>query len=266
MQLGIPLRWMALLPQERICCQRILESSSGGWVARHFNKRLSLPVSIFLARRGITPNQITAFNLILGLVSGFVAALGGYVNLVMGAILFQMVSIIDGCDGEVAKLNHCETRFGAWFDTLGDNLSFVVFIVGVAFGIYRESPSAWIVRAAQVSLLSFAVLLSIMIHYLLQRKNQSASLITYEKEIINQSVKDRKALWARAMDRGKFLIKKDFFAFLFLILALCNLAEGIVFFAALGTTAVAIVLSVITIRKRPSQLVSLGESASEAIH
>jgi CDP-L-myo-inositol myo-inositolphosphotransferase len=36
---------------------------------------------------------------------------GGYINLVTGAILAQAASIVDGCDGEIARLKFQATEF-----------------------------------------------------------------------------------------------------------------------------------------------------------
>jgi len=258
-QLPFPLKLLRLTASEQASSQKILQGTEA-WIARNINKRVSLPISIFLARLGIAPNQITFFNLLLGIVSGVIAAFGGYGNLLIAGLLFQLVSILDGCDGEVAKLNQKSTKFGAWFDTVADNLSFVVFITGVTFGLYQDTHAAWILDLARIALLSFAVLLSIMISYLIQAKNSSASLVTYEKEVVSAQAKKQSPLVAKAIHYGKFLVKKDFFAFLFFFLAIVNMPEGIVFFAALGTTAVAIVLSALAFKNRRVRKASRTES------
>jgi phosphatidylglycerophosphate synthase len=245
--MAFPLNLLRLNPDEQATCRKILDTTDA-WIARNINKRISLPVSILLARAGVTPNQITCFNLLLGILSGVIAAFGGYQNLLLAGIMFQLVSIIDGCDGEVAKLNQKATRFGAWFDTVGDNLSFVVFITGVTFGLYQETHEAWILNLAKLSLFSFAVLLSIMVSYLIQQKGSSASLVTYEKEVISAKAKKQNPLVAKLVHYGKFLVKKDFFAFLFFFLAAVDLPQAIVFFSALGTSFIALVLSVITLK------------------
>lgn len=245
--LSFPINLISLTPSERACCEKIL-ANTGGLVARHFNKRISLPISVFLARSGVTPNQITFFNLILGIFSGLLGSLGGYSHLLEAAFLFQIVSILDGCDGEVAKLNQKTTSFGAWFDTVGDNLAFVLFITGITLGLYRETQSVWIVYLAKLSLISFAILLCIMISYLIRNKNSTASLVTYDKEVVMVSAKKQKLWISRSINYGKLLVKKDFFTLLFLLMALLGYAQGIVIFAALGTTAVAIFLMVITFK------------------
>jgi len=263
-KLPLTIRWIGLKPHERAVVWQILQTT-GGWVARYLNKPLSVPMSIFLARRGVTPNHITLLNLILGLLAGLLASLGGYHYLFLGALLFQGVSIIDGCDGEVAKLNNQESKFGAWFDTIGDNMSFVAFITGVTIGLYHETHAKWVLYAAEISLVSFAVLLSIMVSYLLQKKVHKASLITYEKEVLEKSISDKKNPLTFFMKYGKYLIKKDFFAFLFFVLAVFNLPGAIVFFAALGSFAVSLTLSILTLKNRRAQQLVLSKGTSEVI-
>jgi len=260
MSLGFPLFLLKLSAKEAACCEQILSGTGGGWIARHINKRISMPASIYLARWGVTPNHITLVNLILGILAGVVASFGGYANLLAGGLLFQAVSIIDGCDGEVAKLNDRATRFGAWFDTVGDNLSFVIFIVGVTLGLYRETQALWIVYAAELTLVSFVLLLSIMISYLVQKKSDKASLVTYEQEVWGKTLDEEKNLWGAFLRYGRFLVKKDFFAFLFFALAVVNLPQAIVFFSALGSTAVALILSGMVIQKwRLKRVTNTGE-------
>jgi phosphatidylglycerophosphate synthase len=259
---NIPFRWMSLSRHEAQKVGQILEGANG-WVARNLNKRLSIPISIYLARWGVAPNQITFVNLLLGILSGILAAFGGYGHLLAGGLLFQWVSIMDGCDGEVAKLNGKATRFGAWFDTVGDNLSFVVFVVGVTFGFYHHTRAHWVMVLAEVALVSFAVLLCIMVSYLLRNQDGKASLTTYEKEVLNTTFAEKTGWFAIFVRRGKFLIKKDFFALLFSFLAVINLPQGIVFFAALGSGAVALILSVLTIKQWRFRKAQLPEQATE---
>jgi phosphatidylglycerophosphate synthase len=256
---SFPLNLIKLDKNERLQCAKII-SGTGGLIARHINKKISLPISIYLHRCQVTPNQITLFNLLLGLLAGLVAACGGdYWNVCIAGILFQLASIFDGCDGEVAKLGDKSTRFGAWFDTLGDNLSFVLFITGVAYGLFLKTQAVWIVDLAKLSLVSFAVLLSIMISYLVKQKSSAASLVTYEKEVVSTK-KLKNPIIAKLLYYGKFLVKKDFFAFLFCLLAMTGFAEAIVVLAALGTTAVALVLSFITIKSSKAKKAIVDKS------
>ncbi len=95
--------------------KRLLQSlvkPNDGWVSRHLNRPLSTLVSRALVKTSITPNQITLFMLIPALLTGFVFAQGGHQNFLIGAILFHLTSVLDGVDGEIARLKFKSSPFG----------------------------------------------------------------------------------------------------------------------------------------------------------
>ena len=62
----------------------------------------------------------------------------------VAGILCQIGSIMDGCDGEVARLTFGTSRFGAWLDTLFDRYGDAVIVTGVSYGFWRFHPSPWV--------------------------------------------------------------------------------------------------------------------------
>ena len=62
--------------------------------------------------------------------------LGGYINLVIGAILAQAASVIDGCDGEIARLKFQVTEFGGWFDAVLDRYADAFLLFGLTYYVY----------------------------------------------------------------------------------------------------------------------------------
>ena len=58
-------------------------------------------------------------------------AWGGYPALASGGALAQLASVIDGCDGEVARLKRCESEFGGWFDAVLDRYADAVLLFGL---------------------------------------------------------------------------------------------------------------------------------------
>ncbi|MGH7360494.1 MAG: CDP-alcohol phosphatidyltransferase family protein, partial [Candidatus Methylomirabilales bacterium] len=62
--------------------------------------RLSRPVTRLLLRTPLTPNQVTAGNLMVGLAALAGFAMGGIRWGVAGALLLQVYTILDHCDGE----------------------------------------------------------------------------------------------------------------------------------------------------------------------
>jgi phosphatidylglycerophosphate synthase len=59
--------------------------------------------------------------------------------------LLQLHSIIDGVDGELARLLHKESRFGFWFDISADNLVHMAVFGGIALGQHAShAPGPWV--------------------------------------------------------------------------------------------------------------------------
>ena len=78
--------------------------------------RLSRPVTRLLLRTPLTPNQVTAGNLMVGLAALVGFAMGGIGWGVAGALLLQVYYILDHCDGEVARARGLTSPSGFWFD------------------------------------------------------------------------------------------------------------------------------------------------------
>ena len=98
-----------------------------GYISRTLNRPVSLRLSRIFIRLGLTPNQISVANLMVGLLGAWLAAGGGYAGTALGALLFQLSSIIDGSDGEVAKLTFTASERGSWIDTLCDELTCLAY-------------------------------------------------------------------------------------------------------------------------------------------
>jgi len=48
---------------------------------------------------------------------------GNYVSIVIGAAIFQAFSILDGCDGEIARAKNLESKFGERLEYFCDFVS-----------------------------------------------------------------------------------------------------------------------------------------------
>ena len=103
-----------------------------GFVARRLNK----PISVRFTRRvlvatPITPNQITLVAAAFGLVGCALIATGGYAAMVAGFACQHIQSILDGCDGELARVRMQQSKLGAWLDTFVDDvLNVLITVVG----------------------------------------------------------------------------------------------------------------------------------------
>jgi phosphatidylglycerophosphate synthase len=79
---------------------------------------------------------------------------GEYWNFVLGAALFEAQNVLDGCDGEIARLKYLRSKAGEWLDQVVDDVLNVAFLVAVGVGLSKSHPwaswVAWIALVAQV--------------------------------------------------------------------------------------------------------------------
>lgn len=205
---------------EHFLCEAIRYSATGA-VAKHINKRISLPISRVLARWRISPNSITAFNMLVGLAAGIGTASVTYFGLLMGALLFQAASVLDGCDGEVAKLTYRTSKFGQLIDTISDNFALVSFFTGLIIHIYRTTggPSGFIWGAFMLG--GYATLIVMMFRFL-RKHTDSSSLVTFEQQYFLPLVEARSGLLSAVARIGRPLLKKEWFTMGFLGLAVID--------------------------------------------
>ncbi len=115
-----------------------LKKTSDGPVSRHLNRPISIRISKYLLKKRITPNQISFFAFVLSMFGALFFFLGGHVNLLIGGVLAQVSSIIDGCDGEIARLKFQTSEFGGWYDAVLDRYADAFLLFGLTY--YAYSP------------------------------------------------------------------------------------------------------------------------------
>ncbi len=112
-----------------------------GFMARHFDRRISRFISRRLARTPISPNAITLVGMSIGLCGALLLSRPGYWMHLLGSLLFLFCVMVDGVDGEVARLKFKESTFGHYLDITTDNLVHVAIFVGIAWGLYQDTGS-----------------------------------------------------------------------------------------------------------------------------
>lgn len=212
------------------------------FVARELNKRISLPLSLILAKMRITPNTITVINIFIGLSAGIGAAGRTYQGVLLGAILFQLASIIDGCDGEVAKLTFRTSKFGQYIDSLSDNLSLAAFLTGMMIHEYRITGSYASFAWGGALILGALAIILIMSAYL-GKYTDSASFVTYDREFLQKLSPERTPWIVRLLLKYfKMLFKKDLFSFMILIFAILGVLNWWFYIMTIGVVVGAGVL------------------------
>ncbi len=124
--------------------KRLGVKSNDGPVARHLNRPLSIRISQVLVQHDITPNQISLISFLCSVLAAGLFALGGYFALFVGGVLAQFASIIDGCDGEVARLKYQSSDIGGWFDAVLDRYADAFLLFGLTWHLLRLEANGWI--------------------------------------------------------------------------------------------------------------------------
>ena len=122
-------------------------AETDGPIAR-FDRAISTRLSRYLVRTPLRPNHITTIGTGIGFLGAWALSHPTYLSGVVGTSLFWLAVIIDGCDGEVARLKFQESRLGYLFDITTDNLVHVAIFIGLGVGIYRAAPDGnlpWLV-------------------------------------------------------------------------------------------------------------------------
>ncbi len=137
----------ALEEAERRLLASMHKDAQDGFVSRWINRPLSARLSKYLVRTQITPNQITVVSFLMSLMGAAFLFLGTYAAGALGGVLIQAGSVVDGCDGEVARLKGIATPRGAWLDTMLDRYADLAVTLAIVGAYARHFPGAfpWVI-------------------------------------------------------------------------------------------------------------------------
>jgi phosphatidylglycerophosphate synthase len=108
-----------------------------GFVSRFLNRPISSRITSLLVKFPIHPTAFTASIFVLPLVAGIFFLRGDYLSILMGAAIFQVFSILDGCDGEMARAKNLESKFGERLDNICDFLGSLIYVVALGTGLHH---------------------------------------------------------------------------------------------------------------------------------
>lgn len=200
-----------------------LTKAGDGFVSRHLNRPISKMISRRLMKTSVSPNLVTALALIIGLLSAvanlFVDADHLWL-LAVGGTLFHLSSVVDGVDGELARLKFQFSEFGAWFDTISDVIINVSYLFSLGFAVWQAtSEPIWVMMSTLSLVLALASVLSIS--RTLKRTGE-----TY-LPAMSWSFKDKadcQSLFQKICRHFAFAARRDFYAFTLMVLSFFGIA------------------------------------------
>ncbi len=133
-----------------------VKKTGEGWVSRLLNRKVSTWCSARCIDK-LTPNQATLLTFFLGLAAAFITCFWPR----MGACIYQVSSMLDGMDGEIARASLRTSAFGGWLDSVLDRIVDFAFLLALALKIPLSSK--------MLAIVLLAVFGSLMVSYTTER-------------------------------------------------------------------------------------------------
>lgn len=207
-----------------------LEKETDGFLAHHINRKISIFITRLIAGTRVTPNQMTFMTLAVGLTGALSFSMGGYYPALMGALMFQFSSIIDGCDGELARLKFLESRFGGWLDIFCDNITHVAVFAGIAYGEYRIEQASYLVYCGYLAVFGTIMSFSLVAWQLYKKESAAGPFFTSVLEGKEEAGKDVENI-TQLQDN---LARRDF-TYLLIIFALLGYSKYFLVLVGVGS-------------------------------
>jgi len=129
-------------PGEIVASEKHLLRHSGksqdGIVSKFLNRPISRVITRFLLKLPITPNAWTILTFALAPVAFVFLVRGDYVGFLVGCAVFQLINILDGCDGEIARAKYLDSERGRRLDAFCDFLANLFFVLCLGIGLFRQ--------------------------------------------------------------------------------------------------------------------------------
>ena len=139
--------------------------------------------------------------------------------------------MLDGCDGEIARLKYQESRLGCWIETFGDYSYYLAIFVGLTIGVVRQThvdAFYWFGSVALVgTLVSFAILIFL-------RSRITADNPEKLSAVMQTRFLSEPTLWSRILVQISVVATRAGMPYGIMAFALANALPAIVVFAAIG--------------------------------
>ena len=226
---------------------RSLVKDTDGFMARHVERPISLEISRHLAHTAVTPNQMTLISLAIGLIGAPFFLSPRPLWQTVGALLFLAHSILDGCDGELARLRFQQSRWGGVLDFWGDNVVHAVVFACMAVGWSLAAAATWPLLLGAAAVLGSLGSASFVYWRLMRAKDDGGPLFTSVSEVPDQRL-------TRLLDAAS---RRDFI-YLVLILALFRKSDWFLLLAALGAPIYFILVLVVAWREQRQKTATIS--------
>ncbi|MDQ6624963.1 MAG: CDP-alcohol phosphatidyltransferase family protein [Verrucomicrobiota bacterium] len=211
--------------------------SQDGLVSRYLNRPLSRSVSGLLLKTTITPNTWSVLVFLLPVYASSLFLRGTGRAFVIASAIYQLYSILDGCDGEIARAKFLQTEFGRRLDSLLDLSGNLLLALCLGVGLARQwerggHTSGWFYIAEGITAAFFIVLSEGIVFSRRSRAAIIAPLTRWNGALYQRHHEflERSGILAFGENFAWWIVqltKRDMAMLFFLFLAAVGFAEGI---------------------------------------
>jgi CDP-L-myo-inositol myo-inositolphosphotransferase len=210
--------------------------SQDGIVSRYVNRPLSRSVSRLLLKTTITPNTWSVLVFLLPVYASSIFLHGTRAAFVIASAIYQLYSILDGCDGEIARAKFLQSEFGRRLDSLLDLIGNLLLALCLGIGLARQwergHATGWFYIAEGITAAFFIVLSEGIVFSRRSRAVIIAPLTRWNGALYQRHHEflERSGILAFGENFAWWLVqltKRDMAMLFFLFLAAIGFAEGI---------------------------------------
>lgn len=255
---------------------KILVKTQDNAITRYLYRPVSFPLTRFLVWTPITPNQVSYLVAALVIVGCWLSAHASMSAALEGAIVVLVASYVDCCDGEIARVKLLSSRFGAWLDTVVDELSSVGYMAALGwhchlhYGPLRLDAAGvdWWEVAIAVGVATYAVSIYCVYYNIIVAvgsansqdyigrfhirpgmSDGSVRLVPAAATVISaQPNAPRWLNWLRTY--APYIVRRDFISWAVVVLAALQLTQVSFFCLVLGGIGTAVIVSVDHVKLR----------------
>ena len=110
----------------------LAKKTSDGMYCYVVQRRISIYISKFCVRQGISANAATGIDMLFAMLAAWSLSQGCYFS---GVILIQVFGLWSCVDGEVARLTKSPSKLGDFYDTMTDRSAEFLIFAGVLYSM-----------------------------------------------------------------------------------------------------------------------------------
>lgn len=143
------------LKAARARVRRSLGKETDGLISRKLNRPISTRITMALAPLRVSPHLLSLVTLIVGVWAAWSLSAG---RALMGGLLVHAASVLDGSDGETARLQGTSSRRGAALDAFFDRMVDAAIFSGLWLWVWDNPSREFRIMVISIAALGWGVL------------------------------------------------------------------------------------------------------------